>query len=111
MRILDYFFFSTALLSMVQLASCLYVRLSTPACNTNHSFQAVSRIVVDNYERRGVSFDDGLRNPPRGVSFKDGLRTPPPFDLEPLLLSLFESPPPLPIFLMFTRIFSPSLML
>ena len=37
---------------------------------------------VDDYERLGVSFDDGLRKPPLGVSLEGGLRNPPPDPLD-----------------------------
>ena len=57
----------------------------------------VIRISINIYEpRRGVSFDDGLRNPPLGVSFEDGLRNPPFLDLELLFLSLVVASPVVP---------------
>mmetsp|Transcript_102352 Transcript_102352/g.208294 ORF Transcript_102352/g.208294 Transcript_102352/m.208294 type:complete len:88 (+) Transcript_102352:742-1005(+) len=55
--------------------------------NMTGDFFGAIRTGIDTYERRGVSFEDGLRNPPRGVSFDDGLRSPLLLvDLDPLLL-------------------------
>lgn len=59
--------------------------------NIDHAFNVGILKGVDDYERRGVSFDDGLRKPPLGVSFVDGLRNPPP-PLDFVFLSLLESP-------------------
>ena len=49
---------------------------------------------ANDYERLGVSFDDGLRKPPPplGVSFEDGLRNPPPVPLDLDFFSGLESP-------------------